>query len=144
MRWGFLHANVADAVVPPRIERKEVQLPSVEEVWRILDIAKPTPYHHPPLFIARTGVRRGECLGIRWRDIDLDIATASIAQSLQRVRRQGLVFLPPKSDKSRRAIALDTETVDTLRQLQGAQILLKAELGNVYHDNGLVFPWVFR
>ncbi len=51
--------------------------------------------------------------------------------------------MPPKSAKSRRAIALDTQTVDMLRELRGHQILVKAELGDTYHDNGLVFPGPF-
>ena len=143
MRWGLIYANVADAVDPPRSDRKEVQPPTVEEVWRILDLAKQTPYRPQLTFMTRTGVRRGECLGLRWSDIDLENGVASIVQSLQRVRRQGLTFVPPKSPKSRRAIALDTETVDILRDLRGQQILLKAELGEVYHDSGLVFPGPF-
>ena len=92
------------------------------------------------MFIARTGVRWGECLGLRWADVDLDGGIASIVQSLQRVKDQGLVFVTPKSAKSRRAIALDAETVNMLRELRGNQILLRAELGSVYEDYGLVFP----
>ena len=38
VRWGFIHANVAEAVVPPRFERKEIQPPGVEEVRRILGV----------------------------------------------------------------------------------------------------------
>ena len=45
--------------------------------------------------------------------------------------------------KSRRAIALDGELVNLLRELRGNQILLKAELGDSYSDNGLVFPGPF-
>lgn len=67
----------------------------------------------------------------------------AIVRSLQRVDREGLVFMPPKSAKSRRAVALDVETVDMLRALRGRQILLAAELGDTYHDQGLVFPGSF-
>lgn len=94
-------------------------------------------------FIARTGCRRGECLGLRWTDIDLENGTASIVQSLQRVGKQGLVFQPPKSAKSRRSIALDDATIDMLRKHRGEQVLSKMELANAYEDNGLVFPRPF-
>ena len=143
MRWGLTHVNVADAVTPPRVERKEVQVPSVDEVRRTLALAQETPYGTALTFMARTGVRRGECLGLRWADINMDTGNASIVQSLQRVIGRGLVFMPPKTAKSRRAIALDSETVNMLRELRGHQILIKAELGTVYHDNGLVFPGPF-
>ena len=53
------------------------------------------------------------------------------------------MFVPPKSAKSRRAVALDAETVAMLRDIRGRQILVKAELGDVYRANGLVFPGPF-
>ena len=84
-----------------------------------------------------------ECLGLHWRNVDLDSGTASIVASLQRIRREGLTCTPPKSSKSRRAVALDSDTVAMLRELRGKQILWKAGLGDVYHDNGMVFPGPF-
>ena len=91
-------------------------------------------------FMASTGCRRGEALGLEWRHVDLENGTASIVQSLQRVGRTGLRFLPPKSTKSRRSIALDEDTVEMLRSHRGGQILTMAQLGSAYEDNGLVFP----
>ena len=140
---GALHVNVADAVDRPRVLATEIQPPDAADVWSVLELAEVTPYAPSLTFMVRTGVRRGECLGLRWRDVDLDNGAASIGRSLQRVNGQGLVFMPPKSAKSRRAVALDTQTVDLLRELRGQQILLKAEIGDAYHDHGLVFPGAF-
>ncbi len=89
VKWGLLYTNVADAVDPPRIEPKVVRPPTIEEARMILDLSKSTPYFAPLTFMARTGVRRGECLGLRWSDVDLDHAIASITQSLQRIRGKG-------------------------------------------------------
>ena len=66
---------------------------------RLLEMARATPYHATLTFMARTGVRRGESLGLQWGDVDLDSGTASILRSLQRIRRLGLLFTPPKSSK---------------------------------------------
>ena len=143
VRWGVTHINVAEAVDGPKLPQQEVHPPTVDEVRRILELARETPYFDVLTFMARTGVRRGEVLALHWRDIDLERGTASIVASLQRVKREGLVFTPPKSAKSRRAVALDAVTVEMLRGLQGRQILTKAELSHVYHDSGLVFPGAF-
>ena len=143
MRWGLTYRNVADAVDPSRTQQREVSPPDTSQVHEILDLAESTPYGPPLTFLARTGCRRGECLGLRRTDVDLDNRTASIAQTLQRVCRQGLVFQPPKSAKSRRAIALDDETVTTLRDHQGTQVLTKMELGATFEDHGLAFPGPF-
>ena len=65
--------------------------------------------------MAFTGCRPGEALGLRWSDVDLDNGTASIVQTIQRLKGKGLVFQPPKSANSRRSIALEEDTVDMLR-----------------------------
>ena len=140
MRWGLVYWNATEAVDPPRVQYKEVQPPDASEVWRILGLGWQTPYGPALSFMARTGCRRSECLGLRWVDIDLDHGFASIVQTLQRVGRQGLVFQPPKSAKSRRSIALDAATVEMLREHQGSQVLMRMELGTSWHDRGLVFP----
>ena len=137
---GILQVNVTDAVKPPRLESIELELPSLEEVQHILELADTIPYRSALSFMVHTGCRRGEALGLEWRHVDLENGTASIVQSLQRVGRTGLRFLPPKSTKSRRSIALDEDTVEMLRSHRGGQILTMAQLGSAYEDNGLVFP----
>ena len=143
MRWGYVYRNVAEAVDPPGQVHHEIRPPELNQVLELLRLADDTPYGTALTFMARTGCRRGECLGLRWTDIDLENATASIMQTLQRVKREGLIFLPPKSAKSKRAIALDEATVDMLREHRGRQVLQQLELGNVYEDHGLVFPGPF-
>jgi integrase len=140
MRWGLIYRNVAEAVDAPRPKRHEIQPPLAGGVWDILELAKATPYYAVYHFIAFTGSRRGEALGLRWSDVDLENGTASIVQTLQRLRGKGLVVQPPKSDKSRRSIALDHVTVAMLREHRGRQLLNQVELGEAYHNRGLVFP----
>jgi len=137
---GILQVNVTDAVKPPRLESTELEVPSLEEVQHILELADSTPYGSVLSFIVRTGCRRGEALGLEWRHLDLEHGTASIVQSLQRIGRTGLRLVPPKSAKSRRSLALDRHTVEMLRSQHGGQILIMAQLGSSYEDNGLVFP----
>ena len=51
-----------------------------------------------------------------------------------------MVFQAPKSAKSRRAISLDSDTIDMLREHRGKQLLRQVELDGAYSDQGLVFP----
>ena len=140
LRWGLVFRNPAEAVDPPRPSRPEIQPPSANAVWDLLEAAKETPYHGALVFLAFTGCRRGEALGLRWTDIDLENGNAAIVQSLQRVKGKGLVFQAPKSTKSRRAISLDSDTIDMLREHRGKQLLRQVELYGAYSDQGLVFP----
>jgi integrase len=69
----------------------------------------------------RTGLRKGELLGLRWEDLDLAGGTASIRRTLQRTNSGGLVALPTKTQSSERRIALPTECVRPLEQHRDRQ-----------------------
>ena len=88
--------------------------------------------------IALRGLRRGEAAGLRWRDIDLDGATAIITCQLQQYDGR-LVLCPPKTARSERAIVLDRTTVAVLRAHKAAQESERSALGKDYHDSGYVF-----
>lgn len=87
---------------------------------------------------ATTGVRRGELVGLRWRDVDLDPGRLSIVQ--QRAKGDGTVSAgPTKTRRGRRLIALDPTTVAALRAHRKTQTEYRLMLGQGYRDSGLVF-----
>jgi len=63
----------------------------------ILGAAKESPYYILFFTLAYTGLRRGELLGLRWGDIDLEKATLSVVQTLQQLRNGEYIFGEPKS-----------------------------------------------
>jgi len=65
-------------------------------------------------------MRRGEVLGVRWKDIDLDSGELAIIQTITNVNGK-LTVGSPKTTKSRRVIYLDETTVTMLRQHRGRQ-----------------------
>ena len=142
MKWGLLWRNSAQAVDAPRPGVNEVVVPESEEVLRILELSKETPYHAAFHFIAYTGCRRGECLGLRWQDIDFDRGIASIVQTIQRVQGRGLIIDSPKSKKGRRAIAIDAETVSVLKAHRVRQLEHRLQLGDEWENHDFVFPGV--
>lgn len=142
VRMEVLWRNAAQAVTPPKVVRREIEPPDVLEVRRILTeaIAQNHPLYAAIHLIAYTGIRRGEALGLRWQDIDLEAGTISIVQTLGRSLHKGLVFQPPKTNRSRRSIDLDPGTVDVLRAHKVKQLEHRLLLGEAYQDTGLVFP----
>ena len=74
-----------------------------------------------------------------WSDVDLEAGRASIRRGAVRVRGEGIVMLPPKTERGRRSIALDADTVDILRGHRGAQLIQQSELGDLYDSRGFVF-----
>lgn len=87
----------------------------------------------------RTGLRKGELLGLRWEDLDLNVGTASIRHSLQRTRTGGLTALPTKTRASERRIALPTGCVQSLESHRERQRKERTVSGTGWKDSDLVF-----
>ena len=134
--------NPAKSVTPPRITRTEVAPPDIARVKEILSLAEEEGH---PLFpclhlLAYTGMRRGEALGLRHQDLNLEAGTVSIVQTLGRSLHKGIIIQPTKTNAGRRMIDIDDVTVGVLRSHLGKQLLTRMELEGVYEDTGLVFP----
>ncbi len=86
------------------------------------------------------GLRRGEALGLRWADIDLDTGTLRVEQQVQRIRGVGLIINPlPKTKSSRRTILLPTMCTEALRAHRTRQLTERLACGEYWHDHDLVF-----
>ena len=83
-----------------------------------------------------TGMRRGEILGLRWRDVDLDAARLSVRQAVVAVEYE-VIESTPKSHNAR-VIDLDGETVGLLRAHKRQQRAERLEWGADYGDRDLV------
>jgi integrase len=139
VRWQLLSHNPAAAIKPPRPERPQLHVPDAETVRELLRAAEGTPAYVPLLLCAAGGLRRGEALGLRWRDVDG--ATVRVVGTLQRVRRTGgyrLETREPKTDRARRNITLPAFAADALRSWRKEQAERQLLLGPAWKDNGLV------
>ncbi|RMB81842.1 site-specific integrase [Streptomyces shenzhenensis] len=87
----------------------------------------------------RTGLRKGELLGLRWEDLDLVGGLASIRRTLQRTNSGGLTALPTKTKSSERRIALPTPCLRSLEQHRDRQLQEREAAGTGWRDSGYVF-----
>jgi integrase len=85
------------------------------------------------------GLRRGELLGLRWDDVDLDTGTLEVVQALQRVGG-ALRFVRPKTEGSARTVPLPPLCIDALREHRRQQFAERADAWPDWQENGLVFP----
>jgi integrase len=137
VRWQLLAVNASTAVRPPRTERPELHSPDAAKVTWVLDAARGTRLYVPLALAASTGLRRGELLALRWRDVDLEAGSLRVVASLQRVDA-GLVFLPPKTDRARRTVGLPPAAVTLLRRHRKEQAERRLLLGEAWADLDLV------
>ena len=141
VKHGILIRNIADAVDPPRPDSKEMVTLEPENVHIFLDAAHDTPYYVPFYTALYTGLRRSEFLGLRWRDIDLDLSTLSVVQTLHHVPGKGYIFREPKTKRSRRLIDLSPSLALLLRGHRANQELERKLLGRLLMPDDLVFSY---
>jgi integrase len=115
VRWGHLEVNPADRCDPPRPRVHEARCWSPEELRAFLEAVQNDELQVLWHFLAMTCVRRGEALGLRWKDVDLRGGRAAITESIIIV---GGVVQPsqPRTRRARRVIALDGLTVRPLAE----------------------------
>lgn len=95
-----------------------------------------------PFALSLSGLRRGEVLGLRWSDVELDSAQPHVVVRRSRVQLGhdggGVSEGEPKSARSRRVVPLGPFAVDALRATQRFQADGRRDLGEAYMDDGFV------
>ncbi|MGY4744554.1 tyrosine-type recombinase/integrase [Streptomyces sp. ATMOS53] len=86
-----------------------------------------------------TGLRKGELLGLRWEDLNLDTGTAAIRRTLQRTSTGGLTALPTKTRASERRIVLPARCLQSLKRHQEEQQHERDAAGTTWRHNRYVF-----
>jgi len=145
IKTGLLARNVARATKPPRLEHKVMPTMKAEDLERFFEVAKKAPlYHHLFYTMLHTGLRRGEALALKWKSVDMGLASLGVAaylsvtQSLNRVNGR-LMLREPKTVAGKRRIALSPSLVLLLRQHRDEQSTVRALLGKKLTDEDYVF-----
>lgn len=138
VRRGLIARNPADHTDVPRVEQQPMNTWSREELRAFLGSVKDDPMYAAWLLAATTGMRRGEVLGLRWTDVDIDRGRASVSQQITTVRNKP-VAAPPKTAKARRAVALDKRTILALEKHRRGQAAQQKLAGASWVNTGLVF-----
>ncbi len=140
-RKQLVTRNVAQAADAPKSRTAgsaELMTWSGEEVGIFLGALRDHRLYAAYVIAASTGMRRGEVLGLRWRDVDLQTRRLAVRQTITCVNYK-IVVGTPKTAKGRRSIAIDTTTVQSLRDHRKRQWAERAELGTGFVDQDLVF-----
>ncbi|ACX51572.1 integrase family protein [Ammonifex degensii KC4] len=142
---GLLVRNPAEATEPPKLKRRVPVRPLArEEVEAFLKAARGERLYPAFALALKTGLRRGEVLGLKWEDVDLERGVLRVRRSLVEAKdpetgKVRLVFQEPKTEKSRRTVPLTRDVVALLKSHKARQNEEKLYFGEAYEDNGLVF-----
>jgi integrase len=136
---GLIPRNAAD-VQAPRPAPDEMRPLSEAEARTFLDAAREAGDRFEPLYVLAitTGLRRGELLGLRWDDADLERGTLRVGRAL--VREGGRHVLgETKTKRGRRRVNLTPRTVAALKAHRKRQLEERMMLSGFHEDRGLIF-----
>lgn len=148
VKWQLVQSNAADRATPPSArlaKAPEMKTWTGPQLARFLRDTSGDLFGFAWEFLATTGCRRGEALGLRWHDVNLDSGLASIRQQVVALpREQGrgteARIIPGTKTGHARVIQLDPRTVTSLRRWKKEQNTGRLALGEAYENNQLVFP----
>ena len=107
--------NPCKAVALPKVEHKEMQTIPAEQLRAFLVEAKASGVYEMYYTELATGLRRGELLGLKWSDIDLNAGVIRVKRQVARVNGQ-IVEAPLKTKNSYRTVAISRQAVEVLKQ----------------------------
>ena len=138
---GLVPFNVASRATLPKVERKEVNYFQPEQVAAIREALEQEPMKWKTLvhLLLITGVRRGEVLGLKWDKVDFEGNRIFICNNILYRADVGIYESSPKTERSRRYVALPTETMQLLRRYRAWQAEERLRLGEYYQNQGFVF-----
>lgn len=138
-REEIILRNVAGLVQVPAPRYKINRGLTLEEARATLRAARGHRLEALYVLAMFLGLRRGELLGLRWADVDLDTEKLEVVQTLQRVGGS-LRLVPPKTEDSARTVPLPAICAEALREHRKRQFAERADMWPDWHDHGLVFP----
>lgn len=114
VKWGYLYRNPAEGVTKPKLEKKEIDYLTPEEIGKLLEAAQDRPRDYTLLLtLCLTGLRIGEALALSWDDIDFVSSTIFVRRSIYNGK-----ITTPKSKSSRRRVSVPRILLDTLLSYQ--------------------------
>ncbi|MBV9688646.1 MAG: site-specific integrase [Ktedonobacteraceae bacterium] len=145
--WELVTRNVCDRVSPPARAEVEFIPLSLEQIHQLIRAARGSyPLETLITLALTTGMRRGELLGLKWRDVDIQEKRLQIRRTMGRLPRKfraegqrALAESVPKSKAGKRGVILVPLAVEALEKQRVYQQQRKKAAGETWRDNDLVF-----
>ena len=142
VKWNLIPRNPAASVDPPKLRQEEMTVLDADQARRFLNAAKGDRWECQYVLALSCGIRRGELMGLKWSDIDLDARTLRINRQLQRMRDGGGLYFTRPKNASRRTINLPETAINALGSHRMRQLEEQLWAGPNWQENELVFSTI--
>lgn len=120
MKQELILKNPMDKVDKPKLQKHKVDALSTAEATAFFDAINACPLDFRCLLqlMITTGMRRGECIGLQWRDVDDTHSIIRIERNVTYTAKSGILVSTPKTAASVRVVPVMDATLSLLRQLK--------------------------
>ncbi len=138
VRWGCVSRNVAALSRSPRAPRREGRTLTPAQAHQLLHFLK--GHRHEALYalMLSTGLRKGETLGLQWKDFDESLGVISVRRQL---KWEGgvLITSDTKTSRSRRTVNLPAPMISALKAHRARQSTDRLAMGGAWHATEFIF-----
>lgn len=143
IKMNMLNDNPCRNVTIPKGEKKEKQIYTLEEIAQIFELLDgddvPTKYRVFIKLAVYSGFRRGELLGLEWKDINWESNLISVRRTSNYTVEQGTYTDTTKTKMSQRTLKFPNYVMELLRELKAEQEAEAEKLGNQWVDTDRLF-----
>ena len=143
VKMDMLTYNPCRKVTVPKGEAKEKDIYTIEEITRIFELLDgenvPTKFRVFFKLAVYSGYRRGELLGLEWKDVDFENNTIKVRRTSNYTAKKGIYTDTTKTKKSQRTQKYPQYVMDMLWELRKEQDEQCARMGNKWQDYDRLF-----
>lgn len=143
IKMNMLNDNPCRNVTIPKGEKKEKQIYTLEEISQIFELLDgedvPTKYRVFIKLAVYSGFRRGELLGLEWKDVNWESNLISVRRTSNYTAERGTYTDTTKTKMSQRTLKFPDYVMELLRELKAEQESEAAKLGNQWIDHDRLF-----
>lgn len=139
MKQEVIQKNPMDKVDKPKIPKKKVCALSQEEAVVFFNALDSCPLDFRCLLhlLITTGLRRGECIGLKWRDVDEVRSMVQIERNVTYTVKTGIIVNTPKTAASSRIVPIMDSTLSLLKRLKQQR---QSESPTAILEDSFIFP----
>lgn len=139
MKQELIQKNPMDKVDRPKLPKKTVDALSQEDAVFFFKALNSCPLDFRCLLhlLITTGLRRGECIGLKWRDIDESRSMLKIERNVTYTAKSGIVVNTPKTAASNRVVPIMGSTLDMVKSLKQER---QRQHPSVILEDSFIFP----
>lgn len=141
VKMGAVSENPCSKVTIPKTEQHEKEVYSPEEISRFLMLLKDEPLKYRTFFniLIFSGFRRGEIMGLEWKDIDFESNVISVRRTSNYTVGQGIYTDTTKTKSSQRTLKFPIAVMNVIREYKSEQDSERERMGNKWENTDRLF-----